>query len=80
MTTPIASAVFPFPHPLLTPIEGKPTAFTVTRLRKELFANARSVPSARGGGLHGHLAILLSEADYFTRVGIAFDVPLHPGP
>ena len=48
MTT-IVSAVFPFPHLLLKPIEGKPKAFTVTRLRKELFANARSVHCTSGG-------------------------------
>ena len=49
-------------------------------LQRQLFTNARSVPSARGGGLHGHLAILLTNADYIARVGVAFVVPLHPGP
>jgi hypothetical protein len=37
-------------------------------------------PSARGGGLHGQLAMLLGETDYITRVGVAFIAPLHPGP
>ena len=34
----------------------------------------------RGGGLHGHLAMVMNKADYLARAGIAFDVPFHPGP
>ena len=49
-------------------------------LQRQLFTNARSVPSARGGGLNGHLTILLSDADYIARVGVAFIIPIHPGP
>ena len=36
------------------------------------------MPSTRGGGLHGHLAMPLSEADYIARAGIVFIVPVHP--
>ena len=79
MTTPIVSAVFPFPHPLLTPIEGKPTAFTVTRLRKELFANARSVHCTSGGGANGFLGIVMAAAPYLLRAGEPFVPPEHPG-
>jgi hypothetical protein len=56
----------------LTPITSKPTNTALQLLQHQLFTNARSVPSARGGGLHGHLAILLSNADYIARVGVAF--------
>ena len=49
-------------------------------LQRQLFTNARSVPSTRSGGTHGHLAILLSPADYFLRAGVVFIVPTHPGP
>jgi hypothetical protein len=75
-----ASTKFNFPFESLTPIAGKPTNTTLQLLQRQLFTNARSVPSARGGGLHGHLAILLSDAEYIARVGVAFEVPLHPGP
>ena len=71
---------FTFPHETLTPILGKPTNTTLQLLQRQLFTNARSVPSARGGGLHGHLAMLLSDADYIARTGVAFVVPVHPGP
>ena len=49
--------------------------------QRQLFTNSRSVPSARGGGLHGHLAMLLNnDADYLAREGVPFLVPVHPGP
>jgi hypothetical protein len=41
--------------------------------------NARSVPPARDGGVHGHLAMLLTAKDYLLRAGVAFIVPVHPG-
>ena len=71
---------FNFSLETLTPITGKPTNTTLQLLQRQLFTNARSVPSARGGGLHGHLAILLSDANYIACVGVAFLVPAHPGP
>ena len=75
----MASPKFTFPHETLTPIDGKPTNTTLQLLQRQLFTNARSVPSTRGGGLHGHLAILLSPDDYLLRVGVPFIVPIHPG-
>ncbi len=75
-----SSTKFNFPFETLTPIHGKPTNTTLQLLQRQLFTNARSVPSARGGGLHGHLAILLTDAEYIARVGVEFIIPLHPGP
>lgn len=74
-----SSSKFTFPFDTLTPINGKPTNTTLQVLQRQLFTNARSVPSTRGGGLHGHMAILLSDADYIARVGVAFITPVHPG-
>ena len=74
-----SSPKFNFPHETLTPIIGKPTNTTLQTLQRQLFTNARSVPSTRGGDNHGHLAILLSPADYLLRAGVAFVVPTHPG-
>ena len=74
------STKFSFPHEALTPIDGKPTNTTLQLLQRQLFTNARSVTSTRGGGLHGHLAMVMHDADYLARAGVAFDVPVHPGP
>lgn len=79
MATPLVSAVFPFPHPLLTPIDGKPTALTVTRLQKEIFANARSVNCTSGGGVNGFLGIVMTAAPYLLRAGEPFLPAMHPG-
>ena len=71
---------FTFPHETLTPIDGKSTNTTLQILQRQLFTIAHSVASTRGGGTHGHLAILLSPADYLLRAGVLFIVPTHPGP
>jgi hypothetical protein len=70
---------YPFPHPTLTTITGKPDAASLRQLRKELYANARSVHSERGGGTNGHLGIVMPTAPYVIRTLQAFDVPVHPG-
>ena len=75
-----APAKFSFPFEALTPIVGKPTNTSLQLLQRQLFTNARAVTSPRGGGRHGHMAMLLTEADYVARTGVAFLIPEHPGP
>jgi hypothetical protein len=69
-----------FPHPELTIIVGKPVNSTIQILQRQLFTNARSVPSPRGGGNNGHLAIVMNNAAYVVRATVPFVVPVHPGP
>ena len=71
-----------FPNEELTPLtaQEKPSNATLRVLKRELYDNAMSVPSIRGGGGHGHLAITMSDAAYTTLAGTAFVVPTHPGP
>jgi hypothetical protein len=69
-----------YPHPTLTPVIGKPNPTTLQRLKKELVANAMAIPSTRGGGLHGHLNLVMPNAEYFIIAGTAFNEPVHPGP
>jgi hypothetical protein len=75
-----STAKFKFPHETLTPIISKPTNTALQLLQRQLFTNTRSVPSMRGSGLHGHLAMVKSDADYLARAGIAIAIPVHPGP
>ena len=70
---------FPLPHEQLTTIPGKPSAATIRQLKKELYANARAIHSDRGGGLNGHLGLVMPTAAYVLRTGAAFDEPNHPG-
>jgi hypothetical protein len=68
-----------FPYPELTVIVGKPTNSDIQALKRQVYTNARSVTSPRGGGRHGHLAIVMTPAAYFVRAQAAFLVPVHPG-
>jgi hypothetical protein len=69
----------PFPHPTLTPILDKPRAANIKQLKKEVYANARSVHSERRGGMDGHLGIVMAVAPYVVRAGQPFVEPIHPG-
>ena len=78
MVTPTTTLVFP--HPTLTAINGTPNLISVTNMRKQIYANARAIHSTRGGGINGHLAIVMANATYVARSGQAFVAPVHPGP
>jgi hypothetical protein len=80
MTIPTSNTSFPLPHPTLTPIHGKPTAATLKGLKKEVYANARAVYSEQGGGLNGHLGVVMPTAQYVICAGIIFDEADHPSP
>jgi hypothetical protein len=70
-----------FQHKVLTKIHGKPTYESLQNVNTELKANASSVPSMVGGGHHGHLGLLLSNARYITLVDtIPWETPGNPGP
>ena len=74
------SSPFVFPHPVLTKMVGPPTNSSIQILAREVLANARAVPSIRGGGRHGHLGLVMSDATYLALSGgIAFTLPAHPG-
>ena len=73
------SKALPFPHVELTKVHGKPTAASIKQLKKELYANARSVHSELGGGVNGYLGTVMPNAHYFLRAGAAFVAPVHPG-
>jgi hypothetical protein len=66
-----------FPKPILTPIKDVPMYETIAKLEKEINSNTMSIPSARGGGQHGHLAI--TPAKYLALTEVVFDPPLSPG-
>ena len=49
-----------FPVPTLARISGEPDCQTPDKLKKQLIRNATSAKSVLGGGLHGHMGLLLS--------------------
>jgi hypothetical protein len=68
-----------FPHPILSPILLEPNNTSLQLLQQELYANAKSVHSTRGGGANGHLALVMPPAEYLARTAQAFIAPVHPG-
>ena len=59
---------------------GCPDPLSLGILQGELYANAMSVPTELGGGLYGHLALIMPYADYAALEGaIEFTIPAHPG-
>jgi hypothetical protein len=70
-----------FQHKVLTKVHGCPTYASLENVSTELKANASSVPSTLGGGLYGHLGLLLSDAKYATLANtVPWVTPVNPGP
>jgi hypothetical protein len=57
-----------------------PTHLTLATLHRELNTYAMGIPSNRGGGNHGHLALVMPAADYLTLTAAAYNAPVNPGP
>jgi hypothetical protein len=69
-----------FPHPELSPHQGKPNHGSLKLIHKELNANAKSVISNRGNGETGYLDQTISAAKYFLLTGQQPPAPpVHPG-
>jgi hypothetical protein len=65
---------------LATKIHGQPTDQDLTLLEKELISIAANVPTALGGGNHGHAGIIVETTKYLVMMGgNVFVNPVHPG-
>ena len=53
-----------FEYPVLTKIEGQPTFQTLKLIKDEIKCNAAAIYSDLGGGIAGHLGLVLSPAEY----------------
>ena len=70
-----------FKYKTRTPIQGAPTNKTLKRLKTELQANVSSVESDLGGGDHGYLGLVLTDAEYASIILLPppFVAPNYPG-
>ena len=82
MTTPgtVDYVALYFKYRSPTPIQGTPTYKALKRLKAELRANASSVESDLGGGNHGYLGLVLSDAEYTSVSPTPFLAPAYPAP
>jgi hypothetical protein len=70
-----------FRHTVLTKVNGPPSYETIKHLHDEVKANAASVPTTLGGGLYGHLGMILSATKFNALPNVApWVTPVHPGP
>ena len=69
-----------FKYKTPTPIPGTPTYKALKRLKAELRANASSVETDLGGGNHGYLGLVLSDAEYANISPTPFVAPAYPAP
>jgi hypothetical protein len=69
-----------FPHSSLLKVTGEPTFEDLKVIPRLLNTNAMSAASYEGGGLHGHLGIIMTNEEYFSIAFDIFPVPDNPGP
>ena len=62
----------------LTPIRGKPTFEMLHKIQNKTKANAKAVYSNLGGGAHGHLGLVLADAQYALISNTPFVYPTCP--
>lgn len=88
MTASDSKSAFPFPtiSPIAT-IGTTPSYTTLTIAQRELTANAYSVQSYDGTGLHGHIVLVTSPAAFAVLTtdaanpgGVLHPAPINPGP
>eukprot|EP00957_Ditylum_brightwellii_P092522 7046271-Ditylum_brightwellii.AAC.1 len=58
-----------FPQQIIPPIVGKPMYTLIRAVQYLLQENAASVPTALGGGHHGHLPLVTNSVQYLTISG-----------
>lgn len=65
-----------------TKIDGQPSDEDVTNLVREMTEMLASVPTTNGGGSHGHIGMIIEDAEYrtFSTGNQPFVVPTNPGP
>jgi hypothetical protein len=76
MSVPNTNLIQVLPNEELTKLEAdvQPTAVMIRTIQRQIYANARSVPSSLGGGNLGHLGLVFEAADYLN-----LQPPEHPG-
>ena len=68
-----------FEFETLTPIRGKPDFQSLTTLKNQIKANAQAVPSTLGGGNHGLLGLVLTNAEYAVVSAVPYLTEPYPG-
>eukprot|EP00978_Attheya_sp_CCMP212_P024054 scaffold74965_cov30-Attheya_sp.AAC.2 len=82
MTSP-ESVATNFPVQILSLVASgtdQTTYNSILEVRTAMHSNTTTIPSAEDGGIHSHLALVLTAPEYLAVAGVAFLPPVHPGP
>ena len=79
MPTAIDKVVDGFLFPMIPPIFGTPTYYTINKVNLKLNSNSTSIQSNPGCGTLHLIQLTVSPTIYNTLLSIAFIVPINPG-
>ena len=68
-----------FEHQTIQPYTGEPDYEAIKSVHDQLKANAAFIPSELGGGKHGLLGLIMSDATYLLVANSSFLFPPNPG-
>eukprot|EP00804_Cyclotella_cryptica_P028837 CCRYP_008424-RA/>CCRYP_008424-RA protein AED:0.29 eAED:0.29 QI:0/0/0/1/0.16/0.14/7/0/719 len=66
----------------ITKIDGQPSEEAISKLKLELSEGLASIPTLNGGGRHGHIGLIIPNAEYtiFSHNNAPYDILANPGP
>eukprot|EP00957_Ditylum_brightwellii_P066068 5011389-Ditylum_brightwellii.AAC.1 len=67
-----------FPHPTLQWVEGELDYAAINTIMQQLYENAVAIPSSLGGGLHGHIGLVMEPTLYSSLLATAYNAPSAP--
>jgi hypothetical protein len=80
MSSTLDKPIVGFPYSTLPKVTGEPTFKDINIIHLLINANAMSISSYEGGGQHGHLGIVMTNAEYFAVATDVFLPPENHGP
>eukprot|EP00957_Ditylum_brightwellii_P046004 3490032-Ditylum_brightwellii.AAC.1 len=62
-----------FPHQTLQQVEGEPEYSAINTIMQQLYENAVTIPSSLGGGVHGHIRLVMEPTLYSSLSAMAYN-------
>ncbi len=64
--TSVDDIVAKFPTKVLPRIDGEPNYETISNMNQLMFGNAATLQTTLGGGIHGHVGLIMKDTLYAT--------------
>ena len=76
--TSVDDIVAKFPTKILTLIPSDPYYECISQLNQLMYGNAATLPTTLGGGVHGHVVLIMKATLYLTLSPTAYVAPVEP--